>query len=152
MEKKLDKELRSLIVEIVTLTLLLIIIVPICADASAKYQEKKDVLLNGTDTSVDISHNGTMKKLTIYSNHDGVMKVNLIMKITKFGNDYIVCLDEEEYNIRELEYTEDEEYQYYNLGIYEVDDLREFDFQLKVKDKTYYDETITYSFMTEGFV
>ena len=144
------KELKSLIVEIITLTLLLIIIVPICAQASADYQEKKDVLLRGTDTSVDISHNGETKKLTIYSNHDGVMRVNLIMKINKFGNDYIICLDDQEYEIRQLDYTEDEEYMYYNLGIYEVDQKREFDFQLKTKDKTYYEETITYSFLTEG--
>ena len=146
----MDKELKSLIVEIITLTLLLIIIVPICAQASADYQEKKDVLLRGTDTSVDISHNGETKKLTIYSNHDGVMRVNLIMKINKFGNDYIICLDDQEYEIRQLDYTEDEEYMYYNLGIYEVDQKREFDFQLKTKDKTYYEETITYSFLTEG--
>lgn len=148
----MDKELKRLVVEIITLTLLLIIIVPICAQASADYQEKKDVLLKGTDTSVDISHNGEMKKLTIYSNHDDVMMVNLIMKISKFGNDYIICLDDQEYNIRQLEYTEDEEYLYYNLGIYEVDELREFDFQLKTVNKNYYEETITYSFMTEGLM
>lgn len=146
----MDKELRRLVVEIISLILLLCIVIPICVKASNEYQEKKEVLLNGTDTSVDISHNGKTKKLTIYSNHKGTMSVNLVMKITKFSNDYEIYLDDQIYDIDELEYIEDDEYQYYSLGIYEVDKIREFDFQLKAKGSLYYDETITYSFMTEG--
>lgn len=148
----MDKELKRLVVEIVFLTLLLIVVVPICVNASARYQEKKDVLLNGKDTSVDISHNGAMKKLTIYSNHDEEMRVHLVMKISKFYGDYYVCLDDNIYDIHTLDYFEDEDYLYYNLGVYNVNGLREFDFQLKVKDQSYYDETVTYSFMTEGLL
>ncbi|MBQ8681331.1 MAG: hypothetical protein IJ509_00245 [Bacilli bacterium] len=148
----MDKELKQLVVEIISLTILLIVVVPICVQASNDYQEKRDVLLNGTGTSVDISHNGKMKKVTVYSEHDDVIRVNLILKITKFANDYEIYLDEEIYNIRDLDYTEDNEYQYYNLGIYEVDEIREFDFQLRNVGKNYYDETITYSFMTEGLL
>jgi len=148
----MEKELRRLVLEIVMITLLMIIVVPICVQASADYQEKKDVLLNGIGTTVDISHNGDKKKITIYSNHDNVVKVNLIMKISKFSNDYLIYLDDEIYDIHALEYTEDDENQYYNLGIYSVDKIREFDFKLQVKDKIYYEETITYSFMTEGLL
>ena len=148
----MDKELKRLVVEIVTLTLLLVIMVPICVYASNEYKEDRAVLLEGKDTTVDISHNGDKKKLTVYCNYDKTMKVNLIMKINKFTNEYLICLDDQVYNIRDLEYVEDDEYQYYNLGIYEVDQKREFDFQLKVRDQAYYDETIMYSFMTEGFV
>lgn len=148
----MDKELKRLVVEIVTLTLLLVIMVPICVYASNEYKEDRAVLLEGKDTTVDISHNGDKKKLTVYCNYDKVMKVNLIMKISKFSNNYLIYLDDQVYDIRDLEYFEDEEYQYYNLGIYEVDQKREFDFQLKVRDQAYYDETIMYSFMTEGFV
>lgn len=148
----MEKERKRLVVEIITLTLLLIVMVPICVQASNQYQERKEVLLEGKNTSVDISHSGNKKKLTIYCNYDKEMQVNLIMKISKFSNDYLVCLDDQIYDIRELEYVEDEEYQYYNLGIYEVDQKREFDFQLKVKSQSYYDETIVYSFMTEGLL
>lgn len=148
----MDKELKGLVVEIIMITLLLFLVVPICVDASNSYKEKKDVLLNGTNTSVDISNQGKIKKITIYSNHDEVMRVNLIMKITKFADDYLVYLDDQVYNIRDFEYTEDEEYYYCNLGIYEVDGSREFDFRLQVKDKSYYNETLTYSFVTEGLM
>lgn len=146
----MDKELKRLVVEIITLILFLIIVVPVCVQASNSYQEKKEVLLKGTNTSVDISNTGKIKKVTIYSNYDEVMKVNLVMKISKFSNDYLIILDDETYSLRDLEYIEDDEYQYYNLGIYEVNQSREFDFQLQIKDKSYYDETITYSFLTEG--
>ena len=148
----LDKEIRGLFIEIVTLILLMIIMVPIYVRASNEYQEEKEVLLDGKDISVDISHDGNQKKLIIYSNYDKTMRVNLVMKISKFANDYLVCLDDETYDIHELEYKEDDEYLYYNLGIYEVKGFREFKFQLKVKDYTYYDETIVYSFMTEGLM
>lgn len=146
----MDKELKSLVVEIITLTLLLIVIVPICVNASSKYQEKREVLLNGTDTSIDISQNGDMKKVTIYSNHDDVMRVNLIMKISKISNDYEIYLDDKIYNLDDFECTDGTDYLYYNLGIYEVDQVREFDFKLQTKGSLYYDETITYSFMTAG--
>lgn len=148
----MDKELKRLVVEIIILTLVLIVVVPICVNASARYQEKKDVLLNGKDTSVDISHNGSIKKLTIYSNHDDVMRVNLVMKISKFYGDYYIYLDDNVYDIRTLDYSYDDEYQYYNLGIYEVDGVREFDFQLRAEGNFYYDETVTYSFITEGLL
>lgn len=148
----MDKELRRLVIEIISLALLLIIVVPICVSASNDYQKQKELFLSGVGTSVDISHNGDMKKVTIYSNYDETVKVNLIMKISKFANEYEVYLDDVIYNISDLEYTEDEEWRYYKLGIYEVDEYREFDFKLKAKGSTYYQETITYGFMTEGLL
>ena len=148
----MDQELKKLVVEIVTLTLLLIIIVPICVHASNQYQEEKDVLFTGKDTSVDISNDGSMKKVTIYSNYDRVMRVHLILKITKFSGDYFVYLNEQIYDIKDLDYEEDEEYRYYNLGIYEVDQVKEFSFQFKAKNQKYYDEMICYGFVTEGVI
>lgn len=148
----MDKELKRLVVEIVSLTLFLVIVIPICVSASSKYNEQKEVFLSGVGTSVDISNNGDTKKVTVYSNYDRNVKVNLIMKINKFSNDYEVSLDNEVYNINDLEYTEDSEYRYYILGIYDVNQYREFDFKLKPKGSIYYDETIIYSFMTEGLL
>ncbi len=147
-----DSEIKRLVIEIISLVLFLIIVVPICVDASNRYQEKRDVLLKGVNTSVDISNLGDVKKITVYSNHDDAMRVNLFLKISKFTGDYLVYLDDQVYDIRSLDCSEDEDYQYYNLGIYEVDQLREFHFQLKSKNKAYYDETITYSFVTEGLL
>ena len=105
----MDKELKSLVVEIITLTLFLIVMVPVCVRASNDYQEKREVLLSGANTFVDISNKGDIKKITIYSNYDKVVNVNLVMKISKFSNDYYVVLDEEKYLLKELEHFEDEE-------------------------------------------
>lgn len=148
----MNKELKKLIVEIISLTLLLIIIVPICASASADYREKKDIILNGVGTSVDITHNGDMKKITVYSNYNKPIRVNLVMKISKHLNEYEICLDDMVYSFDELEYVSDEDNFYYQLGIYEVDNVREFDFKLRTKGVVYYDEAITYSFITEGLI
>ena len=148
----MDKELKRLVIEIVSLILLLVIVIPICVNASSRYKEQKNFLLSGVGTSVDITHNGDMKKVTLYSNYNKVIKVNLIMKISKFSNDYEIYLDDNIYTLNELDYVSDEEYRYYNLGIYEVNKVREFDFKLSTKGSVYYDEAIIYSFMTEGIL
>ncbi|MCI6266547.1 MAG: hypothetical protein MR598_06875 [Erysipelotrichaceae bacterium] len=148
----MEQSLKNLVVEIIILTLLLVVVVPICVHASNQYQEERNVLLTGKGTSVDISNNGSMKKITIYSNYDREMRVHLILKITKFSGDYFIYLSDQVYDIKNLEYREDEEYRYYNLGIYEVYGMREFDFQLKVKEQSYYDPNICYSFITEGVI
>ena len=148
----MDKELKRLLIEIISLTLLLVIIIPICVNASDKYNEQKEAFFTKTGVSIDISNNGDKKLVTVYSNYDKNIKISLIMKINKFSNDYEVSLDNEVYNINDLEYTEDEESRYYKLGIYDINQYREFDFKLKPTGSVYYDETIIYSFMTEGLL
>ena len=148
----MDKELKRLVIEIITLVLLLVVVVPICANASSQYRLKKDAVVIGREASVDISNKGEYKEIKVTSGVERPIKINLVMKISKFNDDYIITLDNQEYNLRDLEYTEDENYQYYNLGIYEVENERVFQFKIMVKDKSYYDETISYSFYTEGFM
>lgn len=148
----MDKELRRILFEIISLVLLLAIVVPICVNASDKYNEQKEVFFTNAGVSIDISNNGDKKKVTVYSNYDKNIKLSLIMKINKFSNDYEIILDNEVYNINDLEYIEDEENRYYRLGIYDIKQYREFDFKLKPKGSVYYDETIIYSFMTEGLL
>lgn len=148
----MDKELRRLLIEIISLTLLLVIIIPICVSASDKYNDQKEAFFIKTGVTIDISNNGDKKLVTVYSNYDKSIKISLIMKINKFSNDYEVILDNEIYNINDLEYTEDEENRYYKLGIYDINQYREFDFKLKPKGSVYYDETIIYSFITEGLL
>lgn len=148
----MDKELKRLLIEIISLTLLLVIIIPICVSASDKYNEQKEAFFTKTGVNIDISNNGDKKRVSVYSNYDKNIKISLIMKINKFSNDYEVILDNEIYNINDLEYTEDEENRYYKLGIYDINQYREFDFKLKPKGTVYYDETIIYSFMTEGLL
>ena len=148
----MDKELRRLIVEICSLIVLLVIVVPICVDASSDYRSKRNDLAIGNKASVDISNLGEYKNVKITSGADGVVKMNLIMKISKFSDQYVVYLDDQVYHLSDLEFTEDENYQYYNLGIYEVEKERVFKFKIQVQDKSYYDESISYSFFTEGMM
>ena len=148
----MDKDLRGLATEIILLAVMLVIIVPVCANASSKYREQKEALLSGVGTSVDLSHNGDMKRVTVYSDHDDVVRINLFLKINKVSNDYDIYFDGMVYNLRDLEYTEDSEYCYYRLGIYDIEDYREFDFKISAKGSRYYNETIIYSFVTEGLM
>ena len=148
----MDKELKRLVVEIISITIMLIIVVPICVNASNEYNKQKEILLSGIGTSVDIAHNGNMKRVRIISNYDEVVRVNLTLKINKFVNDYEIYFNDQSFNLDDLEYTEDDEHRYYYLGIYEVDGYRDFDFKLSVKGSSYYDETITYSFVTGAMI
>ena len=124
----MDKELKRLALDILLMFLLLIIVVPICVDASSNYRYKKEVAFGNIGMSTDISNNGDMKKVTVYSNYDKVKKVKLILKISDFFNDYEIQFDGNIYDLNNFVYTSDGEYRYYSLGIYQVDGLREFDF------------------------
>lgn len=147
----MDKELKGYIIEIVALILLLIIVVPICVNASNKYSTKQETILNGFNTTIDITKKeGNIKELNIYSNTNKPIKVKLGLMITKFYNEYTVTIDNQIYNLNELECLTDDNYNYYILGTYEIDEVKNITFELKVKDKFYYDETLTYSFYTEG--
>ena len=148
----MDKEIRHLVVEILSIVVLLIIVIPICVNASSEYRSKKDSLLVGQKASVDISNMGEYKLITVNSGIDRTIKMSLMMRISKFSDDYLIYLDDQVFDLRELEFTEDESYQYYNLGLYDVEKEKVFQFRIKVKDKAYYDETISYGFYTEGFM
>ena len=148
----MDKELKRLVIEIISIVLLLIVVIPICVNASSEYCFKRNSILIGDKSSVDISNKGEYKEIKVSSGVDRTVKMNLVMRISKFNDDYLIYLDDNVYNLRDLEFREDENYQYYNLGIYEVQKEKKFNFKIKVKDKSYYDETISYGFFTEGFM
>ena len=148
----MDKELKRLVVEICSIVLLLVIVIPICVNASSDYRSKRDALLVGNKASVDISNNGEYKQIRVTSGVDDTVKMSLVMRISKFNDEYLIYLDDKEYSLSDLEYTEDENYQYYNLGNFDVEKERVFQFKIKVKDKSYYDETISYGFFTEGLM
>ena len=96
----MDKELKGYIIEIVALILLLIIVVPICVNASNKYSTKQETILNGFNTTIDITKKeGNIKELNIYSNTNKPIKVKLGLMITKFYNEYTVTIDNQIYNL-----------------------------------------------------
>ncbi len=148
----MDKELKGLVFEIISIIVLLAIVIPICVNASSEYRLKKDFMQVGDKVSIDISNKGEFKDIRVLNSSGRDTRMNLVMKITKFSDSYLIYLDDQIYDISTLEYTEDEDYQYYNLGIYDLQKERNFKFKIVAKDKSYYDETISYSFYAEGFM
>ena len=148
----MDKELKSIVIEIVAIVILMVIAIPICVNASRDYQAKKGDILESRRATINIGNTGKIKDVTVYSNAKKPIKINLYLKINKFDDDYVIGLDGKDYNIRDFDMREDQDNRYYNLGFYEIDKSRTFKFQITARDKSYYDETITYSFVTEGLV
>lgn len=146
----MDKELKGIVGEIIAVIILMVIAIPICVKASSDYQTKKDKMIIGNHASVDISNRGEIKKVTVNSDNNKDISVYLILKISKFDDEYIVYLDDQIFDLKDLEYTEDNDNYYYNLGLYSIKEKRTFDFRITVKDKSYYNETISYSFYTKG--
>ena len=148
----MDREFKRSFFEIIVLTVMLIIVVPICVEASSEYKKQRNILVNGTGTSVDITNNGDMKKVTIYSRYDDKIRVNLFLRINNISDNYNIYLDGQVYDINDFMFIEEGGYKYYQLGIFEVYKYRDFDFKLITNDNTYYDETLIYSFVTEGLL
>ena len=72
----MDKEFRGYVIELITMIIILIFIVPICANASNKYSTKQEILLNGLNTTIDITNKeGNLKQLNLYSNVNKPIKV-----------------------------------------------------------------------------
>lgn len=149
----MDKELKGYIIEIIIMLIILSFAVPICVNASNNYNTKQKAILNSVNTTIDITNKkGNIKQINLYSNTDKLIKVKLGLMITNFYNEYAIEIDGNIYDLNELEYLSDEKNRYYILGIYEIDKVENIDFELKVKDKHYKDEIISYSFYTEGII
>ena len=149
----MDKELKGYIIEIIIMLIILSFAVPICVNASNNYNTKQKAILNSVNTTIDITNKkGNIKQINLYSNTDELIKVKLGLMITNFYNEYTIEIDGNIYDLNELEYLSDEKKRYYILGIYEIDKVENIDIELKVKDKHYKDEIISYSFYTEGII
>lgn len=142
--------MKGILGEIFVLVLFLVIAVPLCVKASSDYRENLDKMNVGSRASVDISNCGEIKKVMVSSDQSQKMSVYLILKISSFDDEYVIYLDDKIFNLGDLEYSFDGEYRHYNLGLYLISSKRNFDFRIAVRDKSYYNETITYSFYTKG--
>lgn len=149
----MDKELRGYVIEIIIMVIILSFAIPICVNASNNYNTKQKALLNGLNTTIDITNKEkNIKQINLYSNTDELIKVKLGLMITNFYDEYTIEVDGNIYDLNELEYLSDEKNRYYILGVYEIDKEENIEFELKVKGKSYYDESISYSFYTEGIM
>ena len=149
----MDKELKGYITEIIIMVIILSFAIPICVNASNNYNTKQKAILSGLNTTIDITNKkGNIKQINLYSNTDELIKVKLGLMITNFYNEYTIEVDGNIYDLNELEYLSDEKNRYYIIGIYEIDKEENIEFELKVKGNIYYEESISYSFYTEGII
>lgn len=145
----MDKDVKTLLCEIVLMLLIIIVVIPICVHASNSYNDKKENMQKYNNVAVNISNDKSGMVVNIDNNNPKKVVFNLILKTTKFSNSYAVKIGDREYNLSEIEYSEDNNYYYFNLGSYEVKDNIAIDFQLNLVGEDIYDDSITYSFLTE---
>ena len=143
------KDQKSLIAEIVLMITILLIIVPICVNASHNYNEKKSTIQQYNNIALDIKSIDSSKYVNINNYNKNKKVINLIMKTTKFSNEYIIKLDDKEYQLKDIPHTEDKDYYYFNLGSYEVKKVKNIKFSLNIIGEEIYDDSITYSFVAE---
>lgn len=142
----MEKELKGAIIEVILLTIFLIITIPICVKASSDYKEEKEKYLNVFNTTIDVNNNGDYKELSIYSNTDNEITIRLGLTTNKFYDEYYIELDGKTYNLKDLEYQEDENNRYYIIGTYKINELKKVNFQMKPVKQSYFKEHLIYSF------
>lgn len=148
----MEKELKGLIIEIITMIIILVITIPICVEASNNYKEQKDTLLNAFNTTIDVNSKGDIKELNIYSNTNKNIQIKLGLMISQFYDEYYIIIDGITYNLNELDYKEDDSNRYYIIGTYEIEEVKTIDFILKPQNQNYYKENLIYSFYAEGTI
>ena len=111
------------------------------------------------------NNNTAYGAFTVYFSYDGTTRngttvtiTNPRVKCAEYGADGYTIESSSKKDVgtsitlKIKEDTEDEEYYYYNLGVYEISEYREFEFRLIATGDGIYDDDIIYSFMTEvGF-
>lgn len=145
----MEKSNKDLIIEIGFVTIFLLIIVPVCVNASAKFREAKLKAECNSNISINIATKNTNKIIEMSNLNKKPSKTKLILKITKFVNEYAINLNDEIKKLNEMDHTEDENNYYFNLGTYEVEKYNEVKFKLLLTNNLVESENITYSFITE---
>ncbi len=144
-----EKNYKYFIAELILMFIIMFIIIPICVNASHNYNEKKSNIQQYNNISIDINRINSNMFVNINNYNKDKKVINLIMKTTKFSNDYLVVIDDKEYNLKDIPHTEDKDNYYFNLGSYEIKKVANVKFSLKLIGDEIYDDSITYSFVAE---
>ena len=145
----MKKDFKSLIAEIILMIVIMLIVIPICVNASHNYNEKKSHIQQYNNIAIDIKNNNSNNYININNYNKDKKVINLVMKTTKFSNEYVVKLNDKEYNLKDIPHTEDKENYYFNLGSYEVKKVTNIRFSMSLVGDEIYDDSITYSFVAE---
>ncbi|MEE3342535.1 MAG: hypothetical protein VZS44_00380 [Bacilli bacterium] len=145
----MKNNVKSLMAEVVLLIIILLIVVPICVNASNNYKEKTSRIQQYNNVSIDIKYQDSDMYVNVNNYNKEKKVINLIMKTTKFSNEYVIKLDGKEYNLKDVPHTEDKDNYYFNLGSYKVKKVENIKFAMSLVGDEIYDDSITYSFIAE---
>ena len=145
----MDKDIKALIAHIIVMIVILIIISCICINANRDYNMKKNSIQQYNNVVIDIKNNDSKMYVNVNNYNKDKKVINLILKTSKFSNEYRVGLDDMEYNLNTVPRTEDKEYYYFDLGSYEIVKTKSIKFSLDLVGDDVYDDSITYSFVAE---
>ena len=145
----MDKSNKDLIIEISLVMIFLIIVIPVCVNASAKFRNAKAKAECNNNISINIATRNTDKIIEMRNMNKKTSKINLVLKITKYVNEYAINLNDEIKNLNDMAHTEDENNYYFDLGDFEVEKYNEIKFKLLLVNNNVDSENITYSFITE---
>ncbi len=145
----MDKSNKDLIIEISLVVIFLIIVIPVCVNASAKFRDAKIKAECNNNISINIATRNSDKIIEMRNMNKKTSKINLVLKITKYANEYAINLNDEIKNLKDMTHTEDENNYYFDLGDFEVEKYNEVKFKLLLVNNNVDSENITYSFITE---
>ncbi|MBQ6495339.1 MAG: hypothetical protein IJI49_04990 [Bacilli bacterium] len=145
----MEKSNKDLIIEIAFVTIFLLIVVPVCVNASANFREAKLKAECSNNISINIATKNSNKIIEMTNLNKKPSKTKLILKITKYINEYAINLNDEIKKLNDMDHTEDDNNYYFNLGTYEVEKYNEVKFKLLLINNLVDSENITYSFITE---
>ncbi len=145
----MERTNKEIIIELCLVTLFLLIIIPVCVNASAKFRLAKEKASCNNNISINIATKDSNKIIEMYNLSKEKTNVRLILKISKYVNEYAVNVNDEIKNLKDLTRTEDDNNYYFNLGTYDVEKYNEVKFKLMLINNVVETENITYSFMTE---
>lgn len=150
MNKGFDNEFRELVCEIVFFVILLVVMVPICVNASNNYRESVKKIEKCVDIRVSID-NVDGEKFVVLENigDEEEIDVNLVLKISDFSNNYMISLNGEEFYLSDLESTYDGNFYYYDLGNYNVGGIEIIEYEMALVGEEIYIDNISYSFIAE---
>ena len=164
----MNKEVRSLVMEISFIVLLLVICIPIFVNASSNYNNSLKRIVNDDIVITNMVHNSfglsalsdedvlnmsNDNLFSIVNKNDKEYKYSLYLRVNKDSTIDVdkvkIKLDNEIFNLKDIYDSEDDKYYYYLLKSDKILDEVDFSYLVYLDNDTtnYGNNSLTYSFM-----
>ena len=164
----MNKEVRSLVMEISFIVLLLVICIPIFVNASSNYNNSLKRIVNDDIVITNMVHNSfglsalsdedvlnmsNDNLFSIVNKKDNEYKYSLYLRVNKDSTIDVdkvkIKLDNEIFNLKDIYDSEDDKYYYYLLKSDKILDEVDFSYLVYLDNDTtnYGNNSLTYSFM-----